>query len=460
MTITTLTPKQAVILLRSLGTVAKSNGLYRVNLIHGGASGWMTESEFLAFADRELAPAAPVPAALSSKMQHIARDYLDARKRAGVVLLDAARFLAEARATAKHGEWAIFLETTNTSEDVAEGLLRIAETAERNPRFAEAVRGGQLTQTVAMLYTRDSTPEAARERLLEAPAPPTTSEARTIIRDEQPPKIRIDTENAITSGADEPSDEEFNETAAEFAALGWRLSRNDRGHYVMLPPGRTVGIADPSWPHVVEKLRAFESAAARDLGQVPMPADLYAAGYRWSHPGAGMLAITGADGWQGDAPTPEGMLRLARDRVVAQQHAAAMPPAPAQRRICPTCGAPITNGLWGELEECGSCYQARGLANSNTAIGAPLRRPKRPIDQGVSAILEYQRQLEAYVIRLEQQLPRTPQAALKLASDLAGDDLTALADQLDDATYEALAAYRREREPVPTPPDIASEVGT
>jgi hypothetical protein len=37
--------------------------------------------------------------------------------------------------------------------------------------------------------------------------------------------------------------------------------------------------------------------------------------------------------------------------------------------------------------------------------------------------------------------------ALELASYLAGDDLTALADQLDDATYEALAAYRRAREP-------------
>jgi hypothetical protein len=54
-----MTPKQAMTLLRSVGTVAKSNGLYRVNLIHGGgASGWMTESEFLQFADRELAPKA------------------------------------------------------------------------------------------------------------------------------------------------------------------------------------------------------------------------------------------------------------------------------------------------------------------------------------------------------------------------------------------------------------------
>lgn len=43
--------------------------------------------------------------------------------------------------------------------------------------------------------------------------------------------------------------------------------------------------------------------------------------------------------------------------------------------------------------------------------------------------------------------------ALELASYLAGDDLAALAEALDDATYEALAAYRRDR----TVPTLESE---
>jgi hypothetical protein len=48
--------------------------------------------------------------------------------------------------------------------------------------------------------------------------------------------------------------------------------------------------------------------------------------------------------------------------------------------------------------------------------------------------------------------------ALALASHLAGDDLTSLAEQLDDATYEALAAYRRAREPLPTLADLETSV--
>lgn len=52
MTTTTLTPKAATTLLRSTGrSVAKRDGLYQVE---GG--GWLTEHEFLVFADRELAP--------------------------------------------------------------------------------------------------------------------------------------------------------------------------------------------------------------------------------------------------------------------------------------------------------------------------------------------------------------------------------------------------------------------
>ena len=43
-----------------------------------------------------------------------------ARQRSGEALLEAARWLSEARAEAQHGEWRVFLEATNTSDDTAE----------------------------------------------------------------------------------------------------------------------------------------------------------------------------------------------------------------------------------------------------------------------------------------------------------------------------------------------------
>jgi hypothetical protein len=47
------------------------------------------------------------------------------------------------------------------------------------------------------------------------------------------------------------------------------------------------------------------------------------------------------------------------------------PSAPAFRMTCPTCGETILNGIWGERNECGSCYHAR------------VRVPAEP-DPGVS----------------------------------------------------------------------------
>lgn len=54
MTTEVLTPARAVALLRAHGTVAHRDGLYKVNLLHGGgASGWLTERELLALAEKE-----------------------------------------------------------------------------------------------------------------------------------------------------------------------------------------------------------------------------------------------------------------------------------------------------------------------------------------------------------------------------------------------------------------------
>ena len=109
---------------------------------------------------------------LSTPLQEIARRYVGARRRSGEALLEAARWLTEARNTAAHGEWQVFLDTTNTSADSAERLLNIHATAMQNPQFADAVARNWLGQSVAALLARPSTPpEVLAEVLGQATAP-------------------------------------------------------------------------------------------------------------------------------------------------------------------------------------------------------------------------------------------------------------------------------------------------
>lgn len=119
---------------------------------------------------------------LAAPLQDIARRYLNARRRSGEALLDAAAALTEARGQAQHGEWHVFLRATNTSDDAAERLLAIHRTASSNPSFAEAIRYDRLTPTTAALLARSSTPPAVREQVLAAPEPLAVSEVRQILR--------------------------------------------------------------------------------------------------------------------------------------------------------------------------------------------------------------------------------------------------------------------------------------
>ncbi|HEU5103247.1 MAG TPA: hypothetical protein VFU22_29705, partial [Roseiflexaceae bacterium] len=65
-------------------------------------------------------PALPERAeALPEPLQDIARQYLGARQRMGDFLLDACRYLSEARALAQHGDWLIFLEAIGLDESRA-----------------------------------------------------------------------------------------------------------------------------------------------------------------------------------------------------------------------------------------------------------------------------------------------------------------------------------------------------
>ena len=127
----------------------------------------------------DLLPAAELPAqagALSEPLQVIARNYLSARRRSGEALLDAARWLAEARAQAQHGEWQLFLDATNTSETTAGRLIDIHNEASRSPQFAEKVAQNWLTFTAAAEIAAPKTPPALRQKLINAPEPPSRAD--------------------------------------------------------------------------------------------------------------------------------------------------------------------------------------------------------------------------------------------------------------------------------------------
>lgn len=119
---------------------------------------------------------------LSERLQEIARQYLGARRRSGEALLDAARWLSEARAEAQRGEWQVFLEATNTSDDTAERLLNTHTQAMQNPQFAESVRTNWIGQSVAALLARPSTPPEIVGEVLASPEPPTVAEVQRKIR--------------------------------------------------------------------------------------------------------------------------------------------------------------------------------------------------------------------------------------------------------------------------------------
>ena len=128
-------------------------------------------------------PELPLPAsALSAPLQEIARRYIGARRRSGEALLEASRWLSEARSLAQHGEWYIFLEATGTTEDTAERLLNIHIQAMQNPQFAEAISRNWLSQSAAGLLARPSTPSEVVAEVLGGDKPPSVAEVERKIR--------------------------------------------------------------------------------------------------------------------------------------------------------------------------------------------------------------------------------------------------------------------------------------
>src|SRR5205823_2491782 len=112
---------------------------------------------------------------LPAPLPDLARRIRTLQQCSGEALLDAARWVTEARACVHHGAWYPLLETANISIPTAERLLQLHRQATTNPAFADAVRTNWLHPTVAMLLPRPSAPPEVIDAVLAAPDPPTAA---------------------------------------------------------------------------------------------------------------------------------------------------------------------------------------------------------------------------------------------------------------------------------------------
>lgn len=129
----------------------------------------------------------PAEAPLDATLETHAQLYLDAKRRFGQSILDAARAVAEARKAARHGQWDAWLRRVGLSASGAKRLIDIHETAACNRRFADAIRTGFLSATVAgELAQGDAT---LLERFLTREQPPTRSEVQQAKRETNPPPV-------------------------------------------------------------------------------------------------------------------------------------------------------------------------------------------------------------------------------------------------------------------------------
>lgn len=185
-----------------------ANGKQKLEQLLEGGAGIQKGAPYTISADAESAPAAsetaalqrgapftvstaddaevPLPEAvlaLRVELQEIARSYIGARRRSGKALLEAARWLSEARAAAQHGEWDNFLAATETTADTAERLRRIYDLAMQHSAYAAAVAEGRLNQSTAERLARDSTPPEVIDVVLTAQRPPTVADVNRAIRE-------------------------------------------------------------------------------------------------------------------------------------------------------------------------------------------------------------------------------------------------------------------------------------
>lgn len=157
-------------------------------------------------------------AALSTRLQDIARHYLGARRKSGEALLEAARWMSEARSEAEHGEWLRFLDITGTTSDAAERLLNTHTRAMSDASFAEAIRTNWLGPSAAALLARPSTPPELIAEVLNAPEPPKVTELTQKVKQARQPKNGQIPQFAVFDSDQAPTS--FDDQIPQFAVFG------------------------------------------------------------------------------------------------------------------------------------------------------------------------------------------------------------------------------------------------
>jgi len=310
--------------------------------------------------------------ALPERLQDIARQYLGARRQSGVSLLEAARWLSEARQEAKHGEWSIFLEAIGLDESRARAQIRIHEEAQRDGAFADRIINGFLSETVARELL--PAPTEVRDELYARQTPPTAQDVRAAKRAatpafEQP--MLPDMPDPVH--VDLPPD--FAIMQRRFAAHSVELLSNMQGReraFVIRKAG-AAPIVTFNWEEVLDRLSLLEDG----MEAVPDVAPAQPSGPFWQsidahHPTAHLWTFLRPD-----------LVRSA-------------------------CGMTIQNRLPSGSTEGGHCSSCvRATWNAAAPLPAPPalptrpRRPRPPRSADSSAVLSYGAQIEDYATQLE-----------------------------------------------------------
>lgn len=266
----------------------------------------ITEIDVLDPIEIEDAPTGALPTyPLSVQLTAYAQGYIDARKRAGEAWLSMGMFLSMARDRAKHGEWQVFLKTTQTSEDQAKRLIAIYVQSEHDRAFAKAMHTNFLS--VATGYELISAPPDVQDRLLNGDTPPTQRQ----IRDEK---------RAAAKSAAPPT----LDAVAEIGGAFWQA---------MSPNHPTAHL----WTRT---------------------------GMNEHHAACGMVTQRAPSG----STTDRGHCVKCTQATWPQSQGEGVSTQPTRPEVapahmaCPTCGEIILNGIWGDLKECGSCYHPRQRA--------------------------------------------------------------------------------------------------
>lgn len=126
------------------------------------------------------APAVVEAAALSESLRQRAGRIVACDRAAGAALLAKSRELRAARREAAYGQWKVLLQLINMDERDAQRHIAIAERADTDKRFEEAVLSSYLPYSTAYLATRAD--DQLLSELLELPEPPSRRQLEAMLR--------------------------------------------------------------------------------------------------------------------------------------------------------------------------------------------------------------------------------------------------------------------------------------